>query len=195
MQKLTVEDAVEILESGELYRVGWNLFNQGEMFFVFGGVQQSEYDLGQASVYEHLLSIGTITEGPKSSLITNQIENLRKLWLFGWQGFSAQEAIDGVGYDRPQGKLGYQNEGNFCSGSGAEPMWILEDGETCYDIPIGYETEDGFKFYFNADGELTDGDLTFNSVSELFAVHDARPITMELNDLDSKRKAHCLENQ
>ena len=154
MQKLTVEDAVEILESGELYRVGWNLFNQGEMFFV-----------------------------------------LRKLWLFGWQGFSAQEAIDGVGYDRPQGKLGYQNEGNFCSGSGAEPMWILEDGETCYDIPIGYETEDGFKFYFNADGELTDGDLTFNSVSELFAVHDARPITMELNDLDSKRKAHCLENQ
>jgi len=195
MQILSVDNAIEILESGELYRVGWNLFNQGEMFFVFGSVLQSDYDLGQASVYEHLLSIGTIKEGPKSSLITNQIEGLRKLWLFGWQGFSAQEAIDGVGYDKPQGKLGYQYEGNFCSGSGAEPMWILEDGETCYDIPIGYETEDGFKFYFNTDSKLTDGDITWDSVDELLAMHDAQPITMELNDLDNKRKAHSLGNQ
>ena len=29
---------------------------------------------------------------------------------------------------------------------------------------IGYQTEDGFKFYFNQFGELTDGDITFESL-------------------------------
>ena len=34
---------------------------------------------------------------------------------------------------------------------------------------IGYQTEDGFKFYFNQSGELTDGDITFESLEELTA--------------------------
>ena len=34
---------------------------------------------------------------------------------------------------------------------------------------IGYQTEDGFKFYFNQFGELPDGDITFESLEELTA--------------------------
>ena len=34
---------------------------------------------------------------------------------------------------------------------------------------IGYQTEDGFKFYFNQFGELTDGDITFESLEQLTA--------------------------
>ena len=34
---------------------------------------------------------------------------------------------------------------------------------------IGYQTEDGFKFYFNQFGELTDCDITFESLEELTA--------------------------
>ena len=34
---------------------------------------------------------------------------------------------------------------------------------------IGYQTEYGFKFYFNQFGELTDGDITFESLEELTA--------------------------
>ena len=34
---------------------------------------------------------------------------------------------------------------------------------------IGYQTEDGYEFYFNQFGELTDGDITFESLEELTA--------------------------
>ena len=34
---------------------------------------------------------------------------------------------------------------------------------------IGYQTEDGFKFYYNVFGELTDGDITFESLEQLTA--------------------------
>tara|TARA_R100001129_G_C5187777_1_gene209849 strand:- start:285 stop:473 length:189 start_codon:yes stop_codon:yes gene_type:complete len=34
---------------------------------------------------------------------------------------------------------------------------------------IGYKTEDGFSFYFNQFGELTDGDITFESLEQLTA--------------------------
>ncbi len=32
---------------------------------------------------------------------------------------------------------------------------------------IGYQTEDGFKFYYNVFGELTDGEITFESIEQL----------------------------
>tara|TARA_R100000234_G_C4962189_1_gene162271 strand:+ start:67 stop:324 length:258 start_codon:yes stop_codon:yes gene_type:complete len=32
---------------------------------------------------------------------------------------------------------------------------------------IGYQTEDGYEFYFNQFGELTDGDITYESYQEL----------------------------
>ncbi len=41
---------------------------------------------------------------------------------------------------------------------------------------IGYKTEDGFEFYFNDDGELTDGDLVWRSVEELLSTIEADPI-------------------
>ena len=41
--------------------------------------------------------------------------------------------------------------------------------ETLEHSIIGYQTEDGFKFYFNQFGELTDGDITFESREELTA--------------------------
>ena len=101
MRQITSENARAILEEGELYRVGWNCTNKGEMFFVF-----------------------------------DSFEILRgREWMNGWQGWTAGEAVDGVGYDRPAGPLAYLFEGRFCSGSGAEPVWILEDGESCEDIP------------------------------------------------------------
>ena len=102
MRQITSENARAILEEGELYRVGWNCTNKGEMFFVF-----------------------------------DSFEILRgREWLNGWQGWTANEAVDGVGYEPPPlGRLPIYLRGRFCSGSGAEPVWILDDGESCEDIP------------------------------------------------------------
>ena len=44
---------------------------------------------------------------------------------------------------------------------------------------IGYKTEDGFEFYFNDNGELTDGDLVWNSAEELLSTIEADPIYEE----------------
>ena len=44
---------------------------------------------------------------------------------------------------------------------------------------IGYKTEDGFEFYFNDKGELTDGDLVWDSEKDLLANIDADPIYEE----------------
>ena len=58
-----------------------------------------------------------------------------------------QEAIDKVGHGEKPTRIAYETDSSakqiydgceqsyFCSGSGAEPLWILEDGETCEDIP------------------------------------------------------------
>lgn len=34
-----------------------------------------------------------------------------------------------------EGQYAYEFAGVYCSGSGAEQLWILESGETCEDIP------------------------------------------------------------
>jgi len=44
---------------------------------------------------------------------------------------------------------------------------------------IGYKTEDGFEFYFNDNGELTDGDMVWNSAEELLSTIEADPIYEE----------------
>ena len=41
---------------------------------------------------------------------------------------------------------------------------------------IGYKTEDGFEFYFNEYGELTDGDLVWSSAEFLLSTIEAEPI-------------------
>ena len=47
-----------------------------------------------------------------------------------------------------------------------EKEWQIPDHIKEHSI-IGYQTEDGYKFYFNKFGELTTGDLTFESYQEL----------------------------
>ena len=41
---------------------------------------------------------------------------------------------------------------------------------------IGYKTEDGFEFYFNERGELTDGDLVWSAAEFLLSTVEAKPI-------------------
>ena len=41
---------------------------------------------------------------------------------------------------------------------------------------IGYKTEEGFEFYFNEYGELTDGDLVWSSAEFLLSTIEAEPI-------------------
>tara|TARA_B100000519_G_scaffold160731_1_gene142701 strand:- start:365 stop:565 length:201 start_codon:yes stop_codon:yes gene_type:complete len=47
-----------------------------------------------------------------------------------------------------------------------EKEWQIPDHIKEHSI-IGYQTEDGYRFYFNQFGELTTGDLTFESYQEL----------------------------
>ena len=60
---------------------------------------------------------------------------------------SIEQLEDGLGrltfyifcdYDGEKGKIAYEFEGNFCSGSGAEPVHLLEPGESCEDIPYTF---------------------------------------------------------
>ena len=149
MKPLTLENAGE-LESGEVYRVGIHDHNFWEMFIVFERVDHYEYDLGQADLYEHLLKTGALKQEPDKYPLTKHIDSLRKLWVFGWRGerFGEQiEAIDRGGFGEKPTRIAYESDSvskqiydgcddsYFCSGSGAEPLWILEDGETCEDIP------------------------------------------------------------
>ena len=48
---------------------------------------------------------------------------------------------------------------------------------------VGYKTEDGDRFLFNSQGELTDGDLLFESSEALMASVDATPIKLMRNNL------------
>ena len=149
MTPLTLKNAGE-LESGEVYRVGIHDHNFWEMFIVFERVDHYEYDLGQADLAEHLLKTGVLKEEAGKMSHQKQIDDLRKLWVFGWRGeyFGEQiEAIDRVGFGEKPTRIAYESDSvskqiydgcddsYFCSGSGAEPLWILEDGETCEDIP------------------------------------------------------------
>lgn len=156
MEPLTIENASK-LDAGEIYRVGINSFNQWESFIVFDDIKQYDYDMGQASVYEHLLKTGELKQKPNQYPISKHVESLRKLWLWGWQGSSMQKAIDKVGHGEKPTRIAYEcgpdstliqitkgyNEDYFCSGSGAEPLWILEDGETCKDIPRPWDIARG----------------------------------------------------
>jgi hypothetical protein len=146
MEPLTIENASN-LDYGEIYRIGIHDHNLWERFIVFDDINQYEYDMGQADLYQHLLESGELKQKPNQYPISKHVESLRKLWLWGWQGSSMGEAIDKVGYGEKPTRIAYEIDSSskqihdgceqsyFCSGSGAEPLWILEDGETCEDIP------------------------------------------------------------
>ena len=53
--------------------------------------------------------------------------------LFGHWGFTMDELMDCIASDDNHYRA-YAFDGKYCSGSGAEPLWILDDGETCEDI-------------------------------------------------------------
>ena len=143
MTPLTLENA-KTLKAGEMYRVGVHDHNLWELDFMFAYVRQSQEDFGQARVYEHLLETGALKQEPDQYPLTKHIENLRKLWIFGWHIKSADEFDIGqwpslIAYEchEDMGTQIYEgcDDSYFGSGSGAEPLWILEDGETCEDIP------------------------------------------------------------
>ena len=149
MTPLTLENAGE-LESGEIYQIGINATNVWDgLFIVFDRVDHYEYDLGQADLAEYWLKTGLIKQEPGKMSHQKQIDNLRKLWIFGWQGGSVDLVMDKVGFDEKPGRIAYEaspqdtgeqitkgcDDSYFCIGSGAEPLWILEDGETWQDIP------------------------------------------------------------
>ena len=148
MTPLTLKNAGE-LESGEVYRIGINASNVWDMFIVFERIDHYQYDLGQADLYEHLLKTGALKQEPDKYPLTKHIDSLRKLWIFAWQGGSIDKVMNKVGFGENPGRIGYEassqdtweqitkgcDDSYFCSGSGAEPLWLLEDGEKCQDIP------------------------------------------------------------
>ena len=48
---------------------------------------------------------------------------------------------------------------------------------------VGFKTEDGYTFLFNSQGELTDGDMVYESSDSLLASVDATPIKLTRNSL------------
>ncbi len=53
--------------------------------------------------------------------------------LTGYFSYESQKAYEMVNWSGPQDFL-YEFQGCICRGSGAEPCWILEEGETSSDI-------------------------------------------------------------
>ena len=148
MTPLTLKNAGE-LESGEVYRIGINATNVWDAFIVFERVDHYEYDLGQADLAEHWIKTGVIKQEPNKMSHQKQIDNLRKLWIFAWQGGSIDKVMNKVGFGEKPVRIGYEvspqdtweqitkgcDDSYFCLGSGSEPLWLLEDGEKCQDIP------------------------------------------------------------
>ena len=104
MQKLTIENAPNLLGVGETYRLGYNAANCGEVFLCFDRIEAQDDQI-----------LGTVKH------------------LFGYWGFDERELLDCVANDDVHYRA-YEFDNDYCSGSGAEPLWILEDGESCEDI-------------------------------------------------------------
>ena len=104
MKLLTIEEARSLLEPGEIYKFGYNHgFNCGEFFGLFDRIE-------------------TIKEERPSGIHKSQK-------IFGAIFYNENE-IPAHMTKFPDYFL-YEFEGNFCSGSGAEPVWLLEHHESC----------------------------------------------------------------
>ena len=132
MISLTVENARELLEAGEVYRLGYNCANRGEMFLCFDRIAQCPQSLENLERIEDEYRKNPNGRYSLESLELSR-EHLAGDKLFGFFGFTMEELLDAVGTNH-HGYCAYEFDGKFCSGSGAEPLWILEDGETCEDI-------------------------------------------------------------
>jgi hypothetical protein len=131
MTPLTIENA-KTLEPGEVYRVGYNCMNCGEMFFCFDRIDKCPDALADLKRIEHEYEHNPQEHHSPTMLATIR-HNLNCDRLFGYWGFTMDELMDctAAGDDHYRA---YVYDGKFCSGSGAEPLWILEDGEKCEDI-------------------------------------------------------------
>ena len=132
MISLTVENARELLEAGEVYRLGYNCANRGEMFLCFDRIGQCPQSLEDLERIEHEYK-NNPQEHHSPVMLAQFRKDLAGDKLFGFWGFTMDELTDAVGNNH-NGYCAYEFDGKFCSGSGAEPLWILEDGETCEDI-------------------------------------------------------------
>lgn len=132
MISLTVENARELLEPGEVYRLGYNCMNCGELFFCFDRIDQCPEAIAKLERIED-----EYKNNPKKhhspGLLATMRKNLSGGRLFGYWGFTMDELMDCVASDDNHYRA-YAFDGKYCSGSGAEPLWILDDGETCEDI-------------------------------------------------------------
>jgi len=132
MISLTVENARELLEAGEVYRLGYNCANRGEMFLCFDRIGQCPQSLENLERIEDEYRKNPNGRYSLESLELSR-EHLANNKLFGFFGFTMEELLDAVGNNH-NGYCAYEFDGKFCSGSGAEPLWILAEGETCEDI-------------------------------------------------------------
>ena len=136
MKLLTVKDAPKLLEPGEVYRLGYNCVNSGEMFFCFDRIDKCPKSLADL---EYIKSESYCEENPEKNHSASDLlffeQNLACDRLFGYWGFTMEELEDCVAAGDDHYRA-YAYAGKYCSGSGAEPMWILEHGESCDDIPF-----------------------------------------------------------
>ena len=132
MISLTVENARELLEAGEVYRLGYNCANRGEMFLCFDRIAQCPQSLENLERIEDEYRKNPNGRYSLESLELSR-EHLANNKLFVFFGFTMEELLDAVGNNH-NGYCAYEFDGKFCSGSGAEPLWILAEGETCEDI-------------------------------------------------------------
>ena len=134
MKLLTVKDAPKLLEPGEVYRLGYNCVNSGEMFFCFDRIDKCPHSIADFERIE--LEYENSPEEDYNQVNLSVIkENLTCDRLFGYWGFTMDELEDCVAAGDDHYRA-YAYAGKYCSGSGAEPMWILEHGESCDDIPF-----------------------------------------------------------
>ena len=148
MISLTVENAREHLEAGEIYRLGYNCANRGEIFLCFDRIAQCPQSLEDLERIEYEYKNNPQEHHSLESLELSR-EHLANDKLFGFWGFTMDELMDAVGTNH-NGYCAYEFDGKFCSGSGAEPLWILAEGETCEDIreddvDYGDDEEDGWE--------------------------------------------------
>tara|TARA_R100001015_G_C4553681_1_gene114985 strand:- start:48 stop:464 length:417 start_codon:yes stop_codon:yes gene_type:complete len=134
MKLLTVEDAPKLLEPGEVYRLGYNHVNSGEMFFCFDRIDKCPHSIADFERIE--LEHENSPEEDHNQLNLSVIkQSLTCDRLFGYWGFTMEELEDCVAAGDDHYRA-YAYADKYCSGSGAEPMWILEHGESCDDIPF-----------------------------------------------------------
>ena len=111
MELLTLEKTPGLLESGEVYKMGYNHgYNCGGFFYLFDRIE-------------------TIEEERPNGIHKSQR-------IFGAIFYDENEMPAHM-TEFPDSYI-YECDNLFCRGSGAEPVWLLEHHESCEDIPYTF---------------------------------------------------------